>query len=150
MEFLLNRNAKYPKEWLVLVLWHSSLWLLLDGKEVRSQVNYGKIPCEPFFATLSWMLGPFSILLLPFFALHHFFRQCIRSRWDGVFRKLAGSEIIEVAISEHSSVIKMKKESEVFVLEIPEPGSSKFDIKQQIRAHHLDAWVISRSGRIFC
>ncbi len=108
---LLDSKHPYPKEWLILSLWGSDSWLLLKGKELRLQVSEGKMPCEPLFAVISYLLGPLSILLLPFLVLYQFSRQLFRPMWDGVWKILIGSEIIEVMITENSSVIKVEKKS---------------------------------------
>jgi hypothetical protein len=148
---LLEGNTFYPKEWLILSLWGSASWLLLDGKELRLQVSDGKMPCEPLFATLSWLLGRLSILLLPFFALYQFSRRLARSQWDGVWRALLGSTIVGVEISETSSVLKLEKRSQSYVLETPRHGPEvAHGNRRRIKANHLDAWVISRSGRLCC
>ncbi len=147
---LLESNKEYPKEWLILTLARSSGWLLLDGKELDSQVDYGNIPCEPLFAVTARLLGPFGIVLLPFVGLHHLFRQLIRPFWDEVLRKFSGSRIIEADITENSSILKIKKRSKVHVLEIPMPGPTFARGKGLIKANHLDAWIFSRSGKLYC
>jgi hypothetical protein len=128
----------------------SSGWLLLDGKNLNSQVDYGNMPCEPLFAVTARLLGPFSILLLPFAGLYQLFRQLIRPAWDGVLRKLAGSKIIEATITENTSTLRVKKRSKVYVLEIPMPGPTFPRGTGIIKANHLDAWVLSRSGKLYC
>ncbi len=40
----LESNQQYPEEWLVLALWGSSTWLLLDGTEVGKLVTPPRIP----------------------------------------------------------------------------------------------------------
>jgi len=148
---LLESKKPYQKEWLVLPLWGSAGWLLLDGKELRLHVDDVYMPCEPLFAVTSRLLGPLSILLLPFVALFQLFRQLIRPFWDGVLRKISGSRIIEVSISESSSVIKAKKRSKIHTLEIPPRGPIfRNGNTGRIKANHLDAWIISRSGKIYC
>jgi hypothetical protein len=71
--------------------------------------------------------------------------------WDGVWKILIGSEIVEVTITENSSVIKVKKRSKVHVLETPQPGPVLGGGNEiEIKANHLDVWIVSRSGKIYC
>ena len=147
---LLESNHKYPREWFILSLARSGSWLLLDGKDLDSQIDRGEMPCEPILAVSARLLGPFSILLLPFFAIYELFRKLIRPFWDGVLRKLSGSRIIEATITENASTLKMKKRSTIYVLEVPLPGPTFARGSGIIKANHLDAWIFSRSGKIYC
>lgn len=148
---LLDSKQPYPKEWLILSLWGSASWLLLEGKELRLQVSERKVPCEPLFAVISLLLGRLSILLLPFLALYQFFRQLFRPMWDRVWKILIDSKIVEVTITENSSVIKVEKRSKIYILEAPQPGPVLgHGHKSEIKANHLDAWIISTSGKIYC
>ena len=149
---LLDSNADYPKEWLILALFGSDGWLLLDGERLDTQVKIKRKPGEPIFALLCNILGRLSFILLPILAVQRLLAQPFRSLWDGVWNKLVGSAISAVDISENKSMIKINRGRNRFsLLEVPQPGP---DLPQGnrwiIKANHLEAWKISKSGKIYC
>ena len=149
---LLDKNDNYPKEWLVLALWGSHDWVLLDGIRLGAQVKITRIPGEPIFAIAARLLGRFGVLLLPIISLMHLGLQPFRCLWDEVWRKIVGAVIYEVDISESKSIIKIRKSKNVTsTLEVPLPGPimPKGD-KWIIKCNYLKAWKISTSGKICC
>ena len=147
----LNKKSPYPKEWLVLALWGSHDWVLLDGIRLGSQVKITRIPGGPVFAVAARLLGPLNIIILPIITVMYLALQPFRPLWDGVWRKIVGARISEIDITENHSSIKIMKRSNLAVLEIPNPGP---DLPKGnrwiIKANHLEAWKISESGKIYC
>jgi len=116
---LLDSNADYPKEWLFLALWGSNSWLLLDGVRLDSLLKITRMPGGTFFALLCNVLGRLSIILLPILTLQYRLFQLVRPLWDGDWKKLVGSVIDSVEISESKSLIKVKRGKNFSVLEVP-------------------------------
>jgi len=149
---LLEGDAHYPQEWLILALFGSHGWLLLNGERLDTLETIKKIPVEPIFALLCNTLGRLSFILLPVLAIQRGLAQLVRPLWDEVWRKLVESEIYAVEITESKTSIKIKRGKEkTYLLEVPQPGPYLPNGNRWIiKANHLKAWKISRSGKIYC
>lgn len=148
---LLAGNSAYPKEWLILRIPGSVDWLLLDGEKLQSQVNYKGVPNMPFFALMANMLGPLNFLLVLLIAPYHLYRLIIRPVWDRVWRKLFLSKICKFDITHDQTVIKTKNLFNFHVLETPSTRTNfSGDNYEIIKNNMPQAWVISRTGKIFC
>ena len=142
----------YPKEWLVLTLWDSGGWLLLDGAELSTQYVTPKFHCVPLMNWAARKLGRLSnYTLFPLIVMCQYTSFIFRPLYDSAWRKIKGSIISKVSISENSSVISLQKGEITHTLEIPQQGPMlPSGEKWVIKANHLYAWVLSKSGKIYC
>jgi hypothetical protein len=76
---------------------------------------------------------------------------------DEVTDKIVGSVISEAQVEKDFTLIKLKRESTEHMLELPNDasrlplrGGNKSQYSWNPKEHHLDAWVISRSGDLRC
>ncbi|MFI4955454.1 MAG: hypothetical protein ACHP9Y_06030 [Gammaproteobacteria bacterium] len=142
----------YPKEWLILTLWGSADWLLLDGAELRVQYSTPKLHCVSLLNWAGRKLGKTSYYtLFPLIVMCQYASFLLRPFYDSSWRKIKGSEISKVVISEDSSSISLQKGKITHTLEIPQIGPAlPSGEKWVIKANHLDAGVLSKSGKIYC
>jgi hypothetical protein len=131
--FLLSRTRHYPKEWLVLILWAADNWLLLDGRWVSAHPRwYGEQ--RPW---QGW--GD--------------------ETWDDFTPIIVGSRIMEAQIKVNESLLYLERADAGarHLLELPRDvtrlsrhGGSGNPHQWHQNESHLDAWVFSRKGDLFC
>ncbi len=143
----MEANQHYPEEWLILALWGSCTWLLLDGKEVGKLVTPPRIPC----VRLINFFNRFSRLPMQLIWKLSAVVTKFRTFYDEAERTLSGARIIKAVIEEGTSVLTLQKGNINHILEIPQDGPTlPSGEKWVIKGHHLDAWLISKSGTIYC
>lgn len=147
----LEKNDRYPKEWLFLAYWGSYGWILLNVEPVDPEVRNPELPGEPLLAVIAKFLGPLSFLLLPFILVLRSLSQATKPQDPSDWSKLVGAKITAVDITESSTTITVEKVGSFTLLEIPLPGPTlRRGNRWILKGSHLEAWKVSRSGKIYC
>lgn len=124
----LESNTTYRIEWLILILWGASEWILLDNQWVSSHPNQ-----------------------------YHIQRPLLADGKDEVTGKIIGATISNTIIERNETFIYLQHNANEHLLEVPSDynrlpiyGGSLKPRKWTNWEHHLDAWVISRKAKLHC
>lgn len=130
---LLSKTHSSPEEWLILTLWGADNWLLLDGRWVNAHPKW-------YDEQRPW-------------------NGWGKERWNEFTPIVVGTRILEAHITDNESLIHIEnlKLRKRYLLELPQDtmrlsrtgGSEQFREWNHTESH-LDAWVISRTGHLYC
>ena len=142
--FLLEEQDGYPQEWLVLTIWGAAEWLLLDDQWVLSHSNQHRLQ-KPLYC---------SYVPRQWDALSSRYIEASPG-WDNFSPLVLGGVITEVYFRETSSFIKIEKDDEIHILEVPADktllppngGNGEYKIWDPGQSFAA-AWVISSSDKL--
>jgi hypothetical protein len=155
--FQLKQTPQYPCEWLVLRLWSATGWLRLDGEpldkfESRREGLFQRL--YPLFAVagLGQVAGLLWVLTGRALAIPRQLRGWpIWRQWDRASRIFVGATIVGVDITDQTSALRLEKQGRAYALSMA-PQNLHFSPVARWNGDesHLDAWVISSTGGLWC
>jgi hypothetical protein len=155
--FQLEQTPQYPSEWLVLRLWGATNWLRLDGESLDGLESRREGPFKrvyPLFAIIG--LGQVATWLWVLIRMVLSIPRWLRGwpiwwEWDCASRIFVGSRIVGVEIHDQASALRLEKRGRIHVLSIAPQNIAFSPVKAwNADESHLDAWVISATGRLWC
>lgn len=124
--FLLGKQGAYPEEWLILTLWHSGVWLRLDGHKTE---------------TIPQFVPDSEAKLL------EFHRQ-IDGRIEELRGLLVGAIIEDAEVADTFSKFHLRVGESHHILDIPREPPDQWRAWNPEESH-WDAWVVSQHNRIW-
>lgn len=130
--FRLGETEFLPEEWLVLTLWGADGWLLLDGRWVAAHPNQ--------YDNQRPLMSEFD------------------PTWDDFTPQVLGAVIANAQVGDEETVIELYRDcGRRLRLEVPSDPSrlSLYGGSLEPRTwspteSHLDAWLLSRHGDLYC
>ena len=128
------------------MFWGAPDWLLIDGKIASSGVIERQLKRQQSMGKYRLYQISNKILLLGSWIRTNLLGWHGLPEWDKFSRKFIGSTIVNVDVSDNSTMIVLRKGNKKHTLEISVPSRWQWNNEES----HLDAWAISDTTTIYC